>query len=172
LVADAWEAGGSEPGELYRGARLGGALEALDRRQGSLTDREPDRLDAGRAARDADADHQRRANRRLRRLLALVGTAVVVALVAGTVAFAQQRSARNSNYRVETSRLLARPAHSTPATLDIPRRQMSSGGGKFRLRAVGPGDGLVVGGVVGEAAVEDADEAVAEGAEGLVVSVC
>ena len=34
-----------------------------------------------------------------------------------------------------------------------------------------PGDVFVVGDVVGEASVEDADESVAEGAEGLVVGV-
>jgi hypothetical protein len=39
------------------------------------------------------------------------------------------------------------------------------------LLAVGPGGVLVVGGVVAEAAMQDADEAVAEGAEGLVVEV-
>jgi hypothetical protein len=39
---------------------------------------------------------------------------------------------------------------------------LSSGFGRF-LAAVSPGDGLVVDGVVFEAAVEDADEAVAEG---------
>ena len=37
--------------------------------------------------------------------------------------------------------------------------------------AVCPGFVLVVGGVVAEAAVEDADEAVTEGAQGLVVQV-
>jgi hypothetical protein len=37
--------------------------------------------------------------------------------------------------------------------------------------AVCPGGGFVVGVVVGEAAVEDADEAVAEGSEGFVVGV-
>ena len=37
--------------------------------------------------------------------------------------------------------------------------------------SVCPGGVFVVGGVVGEAAVEDADEAVAEGAERLVVEV-
>ncbi len=37
--------------------------------------------------------------------------------------------------------------------------------------AVCPGGVLVVGGAVGQAAVEDADEAVGEGAEGLVVEV-
>lgn len=43
---------------------------------------------------------------------------------------------------------------------------MSSGGGGL---VVGPGDRLVVGGVVPEAAVEDADESVGQGTEGLVV---
>ena len=45
---------------------------------------------------------------------------------------------------------------------------MSSGLGGA---SVAPGDVLVVASVVAEAAVEDADEAVAEGAEGLVVQV-
>ena len=37
--------------------------------------------------------------------------------------------------------------------------------------AVAPGGCFVVGGVVAEAAVQDADEAVAEGSEGFVVGV-
>src|SRR5215467_10193397 len=48
---------------------------------------------------------------------------------------------------------------------------MSSGASDFLAGAVGPGGGLVVGGVAGQAAVEDADQAVAEGAQGLVVGV-
>src|SRR6202035_5869204 len=50
---------------------------------------------------------------------------------------------------------------------DIPRSSESSG----LLGAVSPGDVFVVGAVGCEAAVEDADEAVAEGSEGLVVAV-
>ena len=46
--------------------------------------------------------------------------------------------------------------------LDIPRLEMSSGGSEFVVGPMSPGDGLVVGGVVCEAAVEDTDEAVAE----------
>jgi hypothetical protein len=57
------------------------------------------------------------------------------------------------------------------ARLDIPRRYVSSGAGELVLGAVGPGGGLAVGGAGREAAVEDADEAVAEGAEGLVAGV-
>ena len=52
-----------------------------------------------------------------------------------------------------------------PTALIVKRRGESSS------RAVAPGDGLVVGRCGGEAAVEDADEAVAEGAEGGVVGV-
>jgi hypothetical protein len=41
---------------------------------------------------------------------------------------------------------------------------MSSSGGKFVLGAVRPGDRLVIGDVVFEAAMQDADETVAESA--------
>src|SRR6201996_1274169 len=54
--------------------------------------------------------------------------------------------------------------------LDIPRVVVSSGGVEAGV-AVGPGGVLVVGGVVGQAAVHDADQAVAESAERLVVGV-
>jgi len=47
----------------------------------------------------------------------------------------------------------------------------SSGLGGVAWVAVVPGDVFVVVGVVAEAAVEDADEAAAEGTEGLVVQV-
>ena len=55
--------------------------------------------------------------------------------------------------------------------LDIPRLEMSSSFGDLLLGSVSPGDVLVVDGVVFEAAVEDPDEAVAEGSEGGVVGV-
>jgi DNA-binding SARP family transcriptional activator/WD40 repeat protein len=113
-AADAWDAGGRESGELYRGARLAAALDALDDHRGGLTERELDLLEASRAARDADAERQRRAHRRLRRLLVGVAGALVVALVAGTVAAIQQRRAHDSStraqaatYRTETGRLIA-----------------------------------------------------------------
>jgi hypothetical protein len=48
--------------------------------------------------------------------------------------------------------------------LDIPRLDLSSGLGDFLFGPVAPGDVLVVGAVVVEAAVEDSNEAVAEGA--------
>lgn len=48
---------------------------------------------------------------------------------------------------------------------------MSSGIGDFLVLAVGPGGVFVVEGPGSEAAVQDADETVAEGSEGLVVGV-
>ena len=48
---------------------------------------------------------------------------------------------------------------------------VSSGLGEFGVGAVSPGDGFAVDGVVGKAAVEDADETVAQSAEGGVVGV-
>jgi hypothetical protein len=48
---------------------------------------------------------------------------------------------------------------------------MSSGAGGLLGGAVAPGGVFAVGGVAGQAAVEDADEAVAEGAQGLVVGI-
>ena len=48
---------------------------------------------------------------------------------------------------------------------------MSSGQSKFVLWTVSPSNDFVIGDMVGEAAVQDADEAVAEGPQGLVVGV-
>ncbi len=50
-----------------------------------------------------------------------------------------------------------------PAVLDIPRFEMSSSHRQLVVGAIPPDDRFVVGDMVGEAAMEDADEAVAEG---------
>ena len=60
-----------------------------------------------------------------------------------------------------------RPA-AAAAPSDIPRAQVSSGDGMCG-EVGGPGGVFLVAGAVAETAVEDADEAVAEGPEGLVV---
>ena len=51
----------------------------------------------------------------------------------------------------------------------MPHRSKLSSGAELNVLVCGvPGDVLVVGGVVAEAAVEDPDEPVGQGAEGLV----
>jgi hypothetical protein len=48
---------------------------------------------------------------------------------------------------------------------------MSSGGGEIVLGAVSPGNGFVIGAVVDETTVENADQAVSEGSEGGMMSI-
>ena len=113
-AAEAWEAGGREPSELYRGARLATALDAVERHHPVLTGRERDLLDASCASRDAEVVQQQRTTRRLRRSLAFVVVALVLALVGGTAAVFQRRAANDNAaraeetaYRAESGRLLA-----------------------------------------------------------------
>jgi WD40 repeat protein len=113
-AAESWETGGHEPSELYRGARLTTALDAVDRYDPVLTDRERGLLDASCASRDAEVLQQQRATRRLRRSLGFVAVALALALVGGTAAVFQRRAASDNaaraeatGYRAETGRLLA-----------------------------------------------------------------
>ena len=89
-----WDEAGREPGELYRGQRLGAALEWASARLGELNDVERAFLDAGRKASEAELAGQRRVNVRLRGLLGAVAVLLVVALVAGTLALGQAETAR------------------------------------------------------------------------------
>ena len=61
-----WDEAGREPGELYRGQRLGAALEWASTRRDELNDVERAFLDAGRKASEAELAGQRRINVRLR----------------------------------------------------------------------------------------------------------
>jgi WD40 repeat protein/DNA-binding SARP family transcriptional activator len=88
-AASTWDAGGRDPGELYRGARLAAALEwaeTLEERAG-LSDLERAFLEASRIA-------HARATRRLRALLAVAVALLVAALVAGGAALAARGSAK------------------------------------------------------------------------------
>ncbi|MEU5024389.1 nSTAND1 domain-containing NTPase [Streptomyces milbemycinicus] len=86
-AARAWEELGRDPGALYRGARLGEAREAFDEPDGSaeLTSVERDFLAASRAA-------GTRERRRVRTFVGAVAVLVALALVAGVVAWQQNRA--------------------------------------------------------------------------------
>ncbi|MDQ1520494.1 MAG: hypothetical protein QOI55_1567 [Actinomycetota bacterium] len=92
-AADAWVAAGRPESELYRGARLDAATDVLDTRAEQLTDLEREFVDTSRAVARAAHERERRARRRLRRGFAATAIALVIALVAGSVAFVQRRSA-------------------------------------------------------------------------------
>jgi WD40 repeat protein/DNA-binding SARP family transcriptional activator len=100
-----WEAGGRDPGELYRGARLASTLDWARPHEGELNELERDFLAESRAQAEIEADRQRRANRRLRALLGGLGALLALALVAGVVALEQRGTARRQVVAAEAQRL-------------------------------------------------------------------
>jgi WD40 repeat protein/class 3 adenylate cyclase/energy-coupling factor transporter ATP-binding protein EcfA2 len=104
--AQAWEAMGREPGELYRGARLAAALDWAGGRV-DLTGDERAFLEASGAAQERDLGEARRRARRLRALLAGVVVLLALALVAGAVALVQRGNARQTATVAQAGRLAA-----------------------------------------------------------------
>jgi class 3 adenylate cyclase/WD40 repeat protein len=95
-AAREWEEGGEDPAELYRGTRLGSALDWTADHTMDLNDLERRFLGLSREATEAEATRQRRTNRRLRGLLAGVAVLLVIALVAGVLAAVQRSNSRRS----------------------------------------------------------------------------
>ena len=104
-AARLWDAGGREASDLYRGARLTAALEWAQAHAHDLNATEREFLDESRAAGERDAERQRRANRRLRALLAGAGILLVLAVIAGVVAFVQRGNAREQALRSDAERV-------------------------------------------------------------------
>jgi DNA-binding SARP family transcriptional activator/WD40 repeat protein len=124
VAAAGWEAAGRDQAELYRGARLQGLLEWLDREREPLTDTESAFVESSRAVAEDDlrtlAAQARRQRIQNRRLQALVAGALVLLLVAATAAgLAVQRgreaakgrdASRASELAAEHEALVARSA--------------------------------------------------------------
>lgn len=112
-----WEVQGRPESELYRGARLQSVQEWAQREQPDLTSVEHDFIRASRAATDeqeraaaALLQRERRHNRTLRWLLTGTVGALVIALVAGLLAWTQQHSATRSALEADARRLGAQAA--------------------------------------------------------------
>jgi WD40 repeat protein/DNA-binding SARP family transcriptional activator len=106
-AARAWDADARDPGGLYRGARLSGALEWRSGHEQQLNATERAFLDASRAAHE-------RAHRRLRTVLAGVSLLLVAAVIAGVVALNQRANAR-SKERTAAAQVLDVQALTDPA---------------------------------------------------------
>jgi DNA-binding SARP family transcriptional activator/WD40 repeat protein len=117
-AAGGWRGSGNAEGELYRGSRLEAILEVLAERGDELNEDERAFVEASRQARDADRDRERRTNRRLRRLLTAAVCLLVVAMVAGVLAFSQRRAADSSRRGAEITTLASQSLSMRPSNKD------------------------------------------------------
>jgi WD40 repeat protein len=112
-AAGEWDARGRDSAELYRGARLAGALEWRAQNDDRLNSVEREFLDRGRLESERQQRRQRTQNRRLRSLLLAVGALLVVAVGAAMIARGKQRSASTAA-RVALARQLGAEAVTEP----------------------------------------------------------
>jgi WD40 repeat protein len=106
-VARQWEASERETSELYRGARLSATLDWSAAHGQDLNELEREFVQESRQAGEQENRRIRRTNRRLRGLLVGAAALLVVALIAGSVAFIQRGNARRSASAAEHSATVA-----------------------------------------------------------------
>ena len=104
-AARGWQSAGRDPAELYRGARLASALDWTERHEPELDGLERAFVAASRAEAELEGERQRRANRRLRVLLAGLGALLALAVVAGVVAVSQRGQAREATVTADAQRV-------------------------------------------------------------------
>ena len=95
LAAREWDDGGRDPGELYRGARLVSTLDWSAGHDAERNELERAFVEASVAHGEREASRARRANRRLRALLAGAAVLLTVAVVAGVLFLGQRHAARD-----------------------------------------------------------------------------
>ena len=104
-AAGRWDAAGREAGDLYRATRLDAAVDWAQQHADELNATERAFLDASVAAAQHEAERQRRANRRLRALLAGAGILLVLAVVAGLLALRENGDSRDAARTADAQRL-------------------------------------------------------------------
>ncbi|OKH99328.1 hypothetical protein A6A06_25000 [Streptomyces sp. CB02923] len=111
-AAAAWTALDRDPGALYRGTRLATAREAFatSSAHGDLAPLEEEFLTAAITAHQEEQRAATRTTRRLRQAAASLAVLLVLALVAGTVAFVQYRSSEDQRRTALSQQLAARSA--------------------------------------------------------------
>ncbi|MFF4361149.1 helix-turn-helix domain-containing protein [Streptomyces sp. NPDC001604] len=108
-AARAWQDLDRDPGALYRGNRLAIAQEAFaaPEQHAHLTPLEQSFLSAGLAARDRERQSAARSARRLRTFVVALSCLVVLALMAGLVAWQQNRAGERQRLQDEARRIAA-----------------------------------------------------------------
>jgi DNA-binding SARP family transcriptional activator/WD40 repeat protein len=95
-AAAEWERSRRDPAELYRGARLAAALDWAESHDPELNELERAFLNESGGASEREAERQRRANRRLRTLLAGSSVLLAAAVIGGVIAVSQRQEARSA----------------------------------------------------------------------------
>ncbi len=116
-AASEWNGGGRDPDELYRGARLAAALDWSADHAPELNELEREFVSKSRDASEHEATRARRANRRLRALLAGVAVLLLAALAGGILALVQRGEARDA----ETAQVAQRLGAQALADEDLDR---------------------------------------------------
>ncbi|MGA5039909.1 helix-turn-helix domain-containing protein [Streptomyces capoamus] len=106
-AARAWKELGRDPGALYRGTRLATAQEHFGSRTADLTSLEHAFITASITAREEEQRASARTTRRLHRLRAGLSALAVLALLAGVIAWQQNRSEELERLRTEARRMAA-----------------------------------------------------------------
>ena len=106
-AAREWDETGRDSAELYRGARLAGALDWSADHDAELNELERQFLAESQAASEAESRRIRRTNRRLRLLLAATTVFLVAALAAGSFAVLQTVEARRESDRAARAARIA-----------------------------------------------------------------
>jgi WD40 repeat protein/DNA-binding SARP family transcriptional activator len=117
--ARAWDEGGRDDGDLYRGARLTSALDWGDEHVSELNTAERAFLEAGRGASEGESARARRTNRRLRALLAGVVVLLVLSLIVGDLALGQRDKALAAADVADARQLAARSLAERDQTLSL-----------------------------------------------------
>jgi WD40 repeat protein len=104
-AATEWDAAGRDQGELYRGARLAAALDWTADHDLDLNQLERAFVTESREVSEQETKRARRANRRLRALLAGVAVLLAAAVAGGMFAVVQRGEARDAETAQLTQRL-------------------------------------------------------------------
>ncbi|MDH3682764.1 MAG: protein kinase, partial [Acidimicrobiia bacterium] len=109
-AANAWQQGGRQPADLYRGGRLESAVDLTGTAADRLRPVDQEFIEASSQVAEADRLREERRVRRLRGLVAGVGAALVLTLVAGAIAFRQRNDAQTAAAEAEVAGLISRSA--------------------------------------------------------------
>ena len=124
-AAALWEAGGRDPSDLPRGARLAAAVETAGAGSVPLNAVERTFVDAGAEQAERERRTEQRANRRLRGLLGGAVVLLVAAIAAGLVSIAQRGQAQEAEVAAEAQALRADAERLGALGVAAPRLQQS-----------------------------------------------